>query len=193
MPVLRWQSLSNLRPPSYTCGHCGKLVGPNVGYYPHEANVSSSYARIYICTFCTEPTYFYGDKQTPGARYGDNVDHLPIEVAALYNEARDALSVSAYTASVLACRKILMNVAVAQGAEQSKSFMHYVEYLSDKGYVPPDGKGWVDHIRKKGNEATHEIQMMSQADAQELVAFTEMLLKFVYEFPARVPQAPASS
>jgi hypothetical protein len=45
----------------------------------------------------------------------------------------------------------------------------------------------VDHIRKKGNEATHEIALMGQADAEELIGFTEMLLKFIYEFPARVP------
>jgi hypothetical protein len=48
----------------------------------------------------------------------------------------------------------------------------------------------VDHIRRKGNEATHEIALMSQQDAEELVGFSEMLLKFVYEFPNRVPKAP---
>jgi hypothetical protein len=53
--------------------------------------------------------------------------------------------------------------------------------------VPPEGKGWVDHIRKKGNEATHEISPMSKADANDLITFPEMLLKFVYEFPSRIP------
>ena len=45
----------------------------------------------------------------------------------------------------------------------------------------------MDHIRKKGNEATHEIALMTAQDATELISFAEMLLKFVYEFPARVP------
>jgi hypothetical protein len=53
--------------------------------------------------------------------------------------------------------------------------------------VPPNGKGWVDHIRKKGNEATHEIVLMKKDDALELISFAEMLLKFIYEFPAQVP------
>ena len=48
----------------------------------------------------------------------------------------------------------------------------------------------VDHIRKKGNEANHEIKLMTQADAEELIAFTEMLLKFFYEFQNRVPAPP---
>ncbi len=81
-----------------------------------------------------------------------------------------------------------MNVAVGLGADPNKSFISYVEYLADKGYVPPNGKGWVDHIRKKGNEANHEIRLMTQPDAEELISFAEMLLKFIYEFPSRIPK-----
>ena len=80
-----------------------------------------------------------------------------------------------------------MNIAVSQGAAPGESFMEYVEYLANNGYVPPKGKGWVDHIRKKGNEANHEIVLMTMGDADELISFTEMLLKFIFEFPSRVP------
>jgi len=80
-----------------------------------------------------------------------------------------------------------MHIAVAQKAPEGKNFMEYVEYLSTAGFVPPNGKGWVDHIRKKGNEANHEIRLMSKDDAEELILFAEMLLKFIYEFPQRVP------
>jgi hypothetical protein len=55
-------------------------------------------------------------------------------------------------------------------------------------YVPPNGKQWVDHIRKKGNEATHEIALMSEADAKELLVFLEMLLRFIYELPNMIPK-----
>jgi len=57
--------------------------------------------------------------------------------------------------------------------------------------VPPNGKGWVDHIRRKGNEATHEITVMTEADAKDLLSFAELLLKFIYEFPKRVPGSAA--
>ena len=80
-----------------------------------------------------------------------------------------------------------MNIAVSQGAPEGKRFIEYIQYLADNGFVPPHGKGWVDHIRKKGNEATHEIVTMTLQDAEDLIAFTEMLLKFIYEFPSRVP------
>jgi hypothetical protein len=77
-----------------------------------------------------------------------------------------------------------MHIAVAKGADEGKKFIEYVEYLSAKGYVPPDAKSWVDHIRTKGNEANHEIVIMSEEAAKDLIAFVEMLLKLVYEFPA---------
>ncbi len=79
-----------------------------------------------------------------------------------------------------------MNIAVSQGANGELKFVEYVNFLSEKGYIPPNGKQWVDHIRKKGNEATHEILLMKPDDAREILMFTEMLLKFIYEFPAMV-------
>ena len=96
------------------------------------------------------------------------------------------MTVNSFTAAVLTCRKLLMHLAVEKGAPTGKSFLEYVEYLSQMGYVPPDGKSWVDHIRRKGNEANHEIKIMSSDDAKDLIEFSEMLLKFVYEFPAKV-------
>ena len=83
-----------------------------------------------------------------------------------------------------------MNIAVEQGGSEGLKFIEYVNYLSDKGYVPPNGKHWVDHIRKKGNEATHEIALMSDIDAKDLLGFIEMLLRFIYEFPKMIPQQP---
>jgi hypothetical protein len=117
------------------------------------------------------------------------VAHLPNDVEQLYREARNAVAIGSYTAAVLGCRKLLMHIAVAQGAPAGKSFVEYVEHLADKGYVPPNGRGWVDHIRTKGNEANHEIRLMSKGDSEELVSFSEMLMKFIYEFPRRVPGA----
>jgi hypothetical protein len=111
------------------------------------------------------------------------VDKLPADHQALYEEARSCTSSGCYTAAVLILRKMLMNIAVAQGAKAGGSFVSYVEYLASKHFIPPNGEHWVDHIRKKGNEATHEIVLMSQSDAKELVTFVEMLLRFIYEFP----------
>jgi hypothetical protein len=47
---------------------------------------------------------------------------------------------------------MLMHIAVEKSAKEGLSFFEYVNFLSNEGYVPPNGKHWVDHIRKKGND-----------------------------------------
>jgi hypothetical protein len=171
---------------SFTCGYCGNVVASNVGYSSNEHH------SIRICPHCNKPSYF-GQKnsgQIPGVAPGGEVAHLPKDIDALYREARNCVAVASYTSAVLTCRKLLMNIGVAQGADPGKSFFYYVEHLATQGYVPPNGRGWVDHIRTKGNEANHEIILMTKADAEELISLAEMLLKFVYEFPSRVPAKP---
>ena len=149
---------------------------------------------IYVCPHCDAPSIFLVDgSQIPGVPPGNQVEHLPKEIEALYQEARKAAAASANTGAVLLCRKLLMNIAVNLKAPPGLKFIEYVEYLAKEGYVPPNGQGWVDHIRKKGNEATHEIMLMNAGDAQELIAFAEMLLKFIYEFPKKIPPAPKAS
>ena len=189
-----WVNLVELTPFDYVCGYCNCYVGSIRGWYraadTGAAQESRATVRVYVCSKCDKPTFFEPAKQIPGVGFGDHVDHVPDNVAHLYDEARRSIAANAHTGAVLLCRKLLMNIAVQKGASPGKSFAHYVEYLASKGYVPPDGQGWVDHIRQKGNEATHEIVEMSGDDAKELVTFAEMLLRFVFEFPSRVPKKP---
>ncbi len=86
-----------------------------------------------------------------------------------------------------------MHVAVEKGAGEGKSFKEYVDFLADNHYVPPDGKTWVDHIRTKANEANHAIVLMSKGEADDLITFTEMLLRLVYEFKHRLSATDPSS
>jgi hypothetical protein len=161
------------------------------GWVFHSGNVAA--AHIYICPHCQRPSFFHYSEQYPGTRPGAPVKSLPADIEKLYQEARSSLGAAAPTAAVLALRKLLMNVAVHVGAPENQPFIVYVEYLAKNGYVPPNGKAWVDHIRKKGNEANHEIALMNAADGEELIVFAEMLLKFIYEFPNRVPTSPVAT
>lgn len=175
------------------CGHCGNLVASDLGYScigMHDQVTE----YIPICRHCLRPTYFdEKGNQVPSPTYGNTVTDLPEEVETLYNEARNCLSCNAHTASVLCSRKLLMNIGVSKGAKEGIKFIEYVEFLSNKNYIPPDGKDWVDHIRKKGNEATHEISIMGKDDAKELIIFSEMLLTFIYQFPASIKRKTSDS
>lgn len=181
-----WHNINGIGSRQFRCGHCGFNVANDKGFFHNDLA-----RRIYLCPHCDGPNYFLrAELQIPGVAPGQEVDHLPEPLAKLYREARNCCSVGSYTASVLAARKMLMNVAVDQGAAEGLKFIEYVDHLAAAGFIPPNGRAWVDHIRRKGNEATHEIALMAKTDAEELIAFLEMLLKFIYEFPARVPTAP---
>ena len=181
-----WQSLGTISSKSYQCGFCSKDVAPSYAYYTHPNKVPRAY--IYVCPHCSGPTFFDSEgRQTPGIRIGKEVSGISdAGVAALYNEARDCAAAGAHTAAVLVCRKILMNIAVHNGDIEGRKFIEYIEFLKDKGYIPPNGSVWVDKIRVSGNEATHEIRIMTAAESALILSFVEMLLRFVYEFPSLV-------
>lgn len=183
---LEWHQYIGIPRRSFTCGHCGNLVAQDRGYIGNSR--SGHKGLIYPCPNCSNPTYIDGEgKQHPAVRIGREVTGIDdSEVESLYKEARDCSSVGAYTGTILICRKILMNLAVHQGADAGKSFIFYIDYLNDNGFVPPNGKAWVDEIRKKGNIATHEAPSPSEGDASQIITFIEMLLRFVYEFPSMV-------
>lgn len=184
---MRWNNLDDISARTYVCGYCGNKVASAKGYKAYD-NQKSVIAHIYICPNCSKPTYYKDNNQIPGVKFGNDVENLPSDIKNIYNESRECIASSSFTASVLLSRKLLMNIGVSLKAKEGESFVYYVDYLFQKGYIPPNGKEWVDHIRKKGNEANHEIKLMTNEDAIELVQFSEMLLKFIYEFPSRVPK-----
>ena len=190
LPAGAWWQAYLVQRESYVCGFCGSLVGSDKGYQagPNPDGGGPPMAYIRICPSCDGPTVFtHTGKRSPSNAPGNPVNHVPEELSQLYNEARSSAGAGAPTAAVLACRKMLMNIAVAKGAKENRPFAEYVKYLADKGYVPPDGEVWVDYIRKRGNEANHEIRLMAEPDAIALIGFVEMLLRFIYEFPRMVP------
>jgi hypothetical protein len=192
-----WQNAHALPARMYECGFCGASVAPDKGWFAagpgRVSNASAGAAFIFICHHCQGPTFFDpSGRKFPGNAFGEDVKDISDEgIAMLYEEARRASAASAYTAAVLCCRKILMHVAVEKGADAGQPFAAYVEHLAAKGYIPPGAREWVDHIRTKSNEANHEIVVMAAAEAEELLSFTGMLLKVVYEFPAALKKNAA--
>lgn len=185
-----WRNVADQPSRIFTCGYCGHYISSSVGYSQgvNQDGSGQSNGHIYICHHCAKPTYLTSGGQWPGCPFGEDVSGITDHgVEALYAEARHAYSQNAFTAAVLCCRKLLMHIAVAKGAKSGESFVSYVSFLADEGYVPRDAKAWVDVIRQKSNEANHEIIVMTADDARDLISFITMLLKLVFEFPSRIP------
>jgi hypothetical protein len=63
--------------------------------------------------------------------------------------------------------------------------------------VTPAMKEWAHQIRHLGNDAVHEEDPFTEAEAKSLQAFTELFLTYAFTLPgmleARKPQAPSST
>jgi hypothetical protein len=180
-----WNGPGVLTSVSFVCGYCGDKVGASQGY---ASNVSNY--KIAICPTCNKPTFLEGSKATPARAFGSPVAHVPEKVSQIYEEARRCMTVNSPTCAVLALRTLLAHIAVERGAKAGLSFQAYVKYLTENGFAPAGSGGWVDSIRERGNEAAHDLEIMNHEQAEQVISFAEMILKFLYEFPARVLKNP---
>jgi len=147
-----------------------------------QGTPSDQYIRWLLCPSCSHGSVLDRDNKIyPTAIIGEEVNGLKGVIAQVYDEAKKCISIQAYTACELLCRKLLMHVAVDKGAEEGKSFESYITFLQDSGYITPPMKKWVDLIRTHGNESTHTIEPASEERARNTITFTAMLLKLVYE------------
>jgi len=168
---------------TYICGHCNaKVSGAVVAHYTWKDSATNEYTNKWLlCTNCYRPSAKIRSKVYPGSLFGPNLKGLPHNVKESYEEARRCMEVNAYTAAELICRKILMHVAVDKGAKEGDSFVSYLTYLENQGYITPPMKGWVDLIRQHGNKSTHKLDSPDQDRAQSTVMFTAELLRLTYE------------
>lgn len=177
-----WINVERINSKEFLCGYCGCEIASERGYR------CSSGEFIYICHKCNKPTFMdiYGN-QTPNYLMGKEFKvAIPENIKELYNEARRCYGVNAYSAVAMCCRKLLMHIAVECGAEENLKFVEYVNYLDEENYIPKNSKKWVDIIRQKGNETTHEIKISNEKEASQLIKFIEIIITLIYEIEQEI-------
>lgn len=177
-----WCDWCRLNSKNYVCGHCGYEIASEHGY------TCTSGEMIYICHKCNKPSFFDNSgNQIPNVLIGKEFKvEIPENIKELYNEARRCYGVNAYSAVVMCCRKLLMHIAVECGAEENLKFVEYVNYLDEENYMPKNSKKWVDIIRQKGNETTHEIKISNEKEASQLIKFIEIIITLIYEIEQEI-------
>jgi hypothetical protein len=188
---IKWQKVTLVGTQAWHCAFCDNKVASDRGWTGSHVRLEMGHHFtdeyfVVLCPRCELPTFIFPKgRQIPGIRFGEAVDHLPDDVESLYTEARYCMSVGSFTGAVLLGRKLLMHVAVTEGAEEGKSFAHYVDYLDQQRIVTSGMKEWVNEIRELGNDANHELVIAAREQAEELLNFVAMLLKVVYEYPEK--------
>lgn len=180
---LAYSNSSSVHSYPLICGYCGQKVAPNIGYQLTYCRRDIGY--IYQCPHCKNPIFYFipTGETIPGSIYGRDIKNLPDNIESLYRECRTCYANQCYTAAQMIARTLLMHIAVEQGAESGLSFVRYVTYLDENGFIPPNGKKWVDFIRTSGNVANHEIVIKEKEETEKVITFLSTLLLVIYELP----------
>lgn len=181
------------------CPNCGRaqfLViaahGTKLGTSAARPTEELAYLR---CAKCRAGIVVNNGVVAPAAMPFRAIRGLEASVAEAWTEVRAVLAVRAWTAGVMLCRKIILHVAVANElpakdkAGRAPSFDQAVKHLVTAGLITPPMKPWVDHIRKVGNGANHELDPITPESAGRVATFTEQLLILAYEMPAVMQEA----
>ena len=135
---------------AFVCSYCSRHVASDKGLalVKNSRLADADIEEIkmvlggsYICPNCKGATFIIPDgRHFPSPVLGESVGSVPSEMNTLYEEARRCKSRNCYTATALLCRKMLMNIAVENGAKEGLSFVNYVDYLVEENHISPKWK-----------------------------------------------------
>src|SRR3989339_1726627 len=151
-----WYAADNLSSKSFICWNCNNQVASSKGYKTFDEQFLR---RVYICPHCAAPTSYDVEGKTPiSSLPGKEIKKLPENIQNVYDEVRKCMQSNSFTGAVMLMRKIIMNIAVHEGAKEGLSFADYIDFLYTQGIVPKKSKSKADSVRAVGNSANHEIE-----------------------------------
>lgn len=172
----------------YTCGYCGTKATPEKfasGFTVDPRGNHVEFGQVRACTHCGQASFFRLDDgfQMPGYVVGREVQHLPEDIRTLYEEARSCVSVGAYNAAAMVCRKIILHVAVEHGLPNPDygAFKKAVEHIFDNHLMPAPARVWIDVLKDIGNDASHKIELVDSQVAELAIQFCQQMLENVFQ------------
>ena len=119
-------------------------------------------------------------------------DHIPERILDVYNEGNDCLSHHNCTSAGIMFRKVLEMTTIEIGPDdssfRSKPLYHRIEALAATQRLPDSMRELAHEIRLGGNVAAHE-ETYSQKEAEEMQAFTELFLTYLFTLPHKIKES----
>ena len=121
-------------------------------------------------------------------------EFLPPNILAAFNEGAKCMAVGCFNAAGTMFRlcvdmttkdKLPSGEVAGLNSTVRRNLGHRLPWLFDNRYLPDDLRDLSHCIKEDGNDGAHE-GTLSEADALDLLDFTEALLKRVYTEPERV-------
>ena len=183
-----WEAVKKKVAPSKTivCPYCNVTVNAVSNTRIVDVATGAIKYHIHKCPECFMPVIIGLDgKIIPQSQLlpFEDVRFLPASIEKLYNECRKCYLNECYHSVVMVSRSLLMHVAVDKGDTAGKSFIAYIDYLENNGFIGRQNKPWVDKIRVIGNKYVHELDEATEDDAKKVILFIKQLLGNLYEMP----------
>ncbi|HLO98472.1 MAG TPA: DUF4145 domain-containing protein [Fimbriimonas sp.] len=191
MSKLLWPKQEKIQTLSYTCGFCGHLVGAENGWHGLDGHGTFIYAAI--CPHCSRIT----QKNNKGWIFplpmvGEVISSVPSPAKELYQEIRGCMQVGAFTGAVALCRTMIAHISHDKlGTKRDDTFQNHLKALYDSELLAKGQRDWIDSIKDSAGKGIHDLEIIKRDEAESIFEFTQMMLKIMYDYPARKP-APRS-
>jgi Domain of unknown function (DUF4145) len=114
--------------------------------------------------------------------------NAPRQIQVAFEEACGCYRTRAFTASAIMCRKTLEGICAANGITE-RSLTGSLKRMRDQGLIDERLFEWSDALRIVGNEAAHDVSVcISQADAKDILEFTNAILDYMFSYRDRFDQ-----
>ena len=115
----------------------------------------------------------------------------PDDIASDFYEAKTSLNHGNFKAACMMARSTVETAVVSMGATKG-GLKGKIKELADKNIITQSLAEWADEVKEIGNDATHMAERGSspptQADAEDAVRFTEMLLMYMFTLPGMIAE-----
>lgn len=144
------------------------------------------------CISCQAPHLRIDDRVIPGRHAMPPPEGLPDDIGRAWTETQDCFAASAFTATVMLCRKLILHIAVEAGLpakndrDRAPTFAQALDHLQASGAFTAAMRPWVERIVNIGNEANHELPQTDAETARQIVLFLHQLLVLQYELPHKM-------
>jgi len=130
-------------------------------------------------------------RTVPWARSTTNFpEHWSEDVGRNWLQAQRSLEGQNWDAAALMARSAIQLIMRYQKAEGS-NLKAQIDFLADKGVLPPIMKEWSHEVRELGNENAHPVpgaKGTSPKDARDVVEFLGFLLRVTYNLPHEIKE-----
>jgi hypothetical protein len=176
------------------CPYCNAAMLVVVGRRGTRDQLAAGYPQNFwlYCMNCGRGSVRNGNEMVPGRMEFPIPEGTPEQEAQLWEEIRRCLSVSAFNAVAMLCRKLLLHMVFthkrsinSNATPDDLSFAAAVRYLANNGVITEAMNNLATNIKDVGNKANHELPHITETDGRDIALFTHYLFISIYEMPKR--------